>query len=314
MTVAAQRSPEDAASFLGRLDCAPQGFGAASALEFARRVRTQAREQASAGPLVLFIIGEPLSGKSTFVSNLLIWLLNGQAADEPLQVRLMRWGDAMRAQRHLGLLPADRLPGDLSSDEFAGLSVFVGEQVRAARATVQAPGLIVAEFPGCTAVMSDGRLDGLDRGFSTCRAFVDDAAAHYVALTAEPSLRAMFLQTREAPPGAATEARSATPLAANRIQQQMTDLMLHLHERGRMGVAGVAPGTLPEAFERDPSRRDEVVFESFLPHLLRHEIGVPSDRALVARNGLLPAELRRIAEADPAFVDQFDYIRERYNV
>src|SRR5258708_4068177 len=84
MRVAAQHSAEDAAAFLGRLECAPQGFGAPSALEFARRLGRRAGEQESAGPLVLFIIGEPMSGKSTFLSNLLNWLLNAPGADTSL--------------------------------------------------------------------------------------------------------------------------------------------------------------------------------------------------------------------------------------
>ncbi len=263
------------------------------------------------GPLALFIIGEPLSGKSAFLYNLLRWLLT---ADASLRVRLMRWGDAMRAQRHLGLLPADRLPGDLSNEEFAGLSAFVGEQVREARATMAGPGLVVAEFPGCTAVNGERGLEGLDRGFSTCRSFVEDRGAHYVALTAEAALRGAFLQTREAAPGAATEARSATPLAANRIREQVTALMIQLQQQERMAVSGVAAGALAAAFDGDPALREQALYESYMPYLLQHEIGVPSERALIARNVLLPPELRGIAEVDAGFVDQFDYIRERYSI
>jgi hypothetical protein len=263
---------------------------------------------------VLFVVGEPLSGKSTFVSSLLNWLLHPRGQDEPLQIKLIRWGDAMRAQRQLGLLPADRLPGDLSATEFAGLSTFVGEQVRGAAAAMRAPGLIVAEVPGCTAVLTEGQIDGLDRGFSTCRAFVENGSAHYAAIVAEAQLRTMFLASREAAPGAATNAREATPLAATRINQQVTQLLIRLHEEGRLHVPAVAPGQLAMVFSRDPARRDQEVFERFLPHLLLREIGAPSERALIARNTLLPASQRSSAQAETPLMNQFDYIRERYKV
>ncbi len=314
LAVSPRNPPEDAAAFLGHLDCAPRGFGAPSALAFARQLRQCAEERAGEGPLVLLILGEPLSGKSTFLSNLLTWLLTSSAENEPLQVKLIRWGDAMRAERQLGLLPPDRVPGDLSDAEFAGLSAFVGEQVLAARAAVRGPGLVIAEAPGCTAVMNGDRVEGLDRGFSTCRALVKDEGAYYVALAAEPRLRLMFLQSRETAPGDATNARSATPLAANRINEQVTRLMAQLQGEGRLAVPDVAPGALGAAFDRDPAQREQVLFEWFLPHLVAREIGAPSDRALIARNVLVPAAMQAVAQADTPFVDQFDYMRERYNL
>jgi hypothetical protein len=169
-------------------------------------------------------------------------------------------------------------------------------------------------MPGCTAVTIDGRIDGLDRGFSTCRAWALNERSHYVALTTEPRLRAMFLQSRETAPGEATNARSATPLAANRINQQVTQLVVRLHDQNRLDVPGIEPGQLAAAFDRDPAHRDQVVFERFLPHLVGRAIGAPSERALVARNMLVPEHMRAIARADTHFVDQFDFIRERYNV
>jgi hypothetical protein len=312
--VAAQHPSEDAATFLSHLECAPRGFGHPSALGFADQLRWRAQERVGQEPLVLFVLGEPLSGKSTFVSNLLNYLLNASGRSADLQVKLIRWGDAMRAQRHLGLLPADRVPGDLSALELANLSAFVGEQMQAASASMRGPGLVVAEVPGCTAVLTDGHIDGLDRGFSTCRAFVQNERAHYVALTAEPRLRATFITSRETTPERAANARQATPLAANRVREQTTSLMIRLHEEGRLTVAGRARGQLASDFDRDPAQRDHVLFECFLPHLLSREIEVPSDRAVIARNVLLPPALMAIAQADMAFVDQFDYIRERYNI
>ena len=304
LAVQAQHTPEDAAAFLRHLECAPRGFGASSALTFAQQLRG-----AGDGPLFLFVLGEPLSGKSTFLSNLLTWL-----STHPLQVKLISWGDAMRAQRHLGLLPADRVPGDLSDTEFANLSSFVGEQIRAAAAAGRGRLLVVAEVPGCTAVIADNHIDGLDRGFSTCRAFVQDERAYYVALAAEPRLRAMFLHSRETAPGDATSARSATPLAANRINQQVSELMVKLHATDRLELPGIAPGQFGAMFSPNSTERDRVVFEYFLPYLLAEEVGVPSKRALVARNLLVPESMRAVAQADTPFIDQFDYIRERYNV
>ena len=87
--------------FLAHLECGPGGYGHASALEFADRLR----RRAEGGALVLLVLGEPLSGKSTFVENLLRWLIGPPDHASPeLQFKLIRWGDAMRAQRHLGLL------------------------------------------------------------------------------------------------------------------------------------------------------------------------------------------------------------------
>jgi len=313
-SVPAQHPPEDAAAFLEHLECAPRTYGHTSALEFAHQLRRRAQERAGKGPVVLFVLGEPLSGKSTFLSSVLNWLVSASDQDNQLEVKLIRWGDAMRAQRHLGLLPADRVPGDLSAIEFADLSSFVGEHVHAASAAVRGPGLVLAEFPGCTAVRSNHGIDGLDRGFSTCRAFVQQDTAHYAALAAEPRLRAMFLASRETTPDRASSAREATPLAANRISQQVTDLLLKLQSERRLTVPGVAAGQLGAEFDRDAEQRDQVVYEQFLPHLLAREIGAPSERALIARNTLLPELQRAIAQADVPFLDQFDYIRERYNV
>jgi hypothetical protein len=297
--------------FLAHLECAPGGFGHASALEFADRLRGRSE----GGALVLLVLGEPLSGKSTFVQNLLLWLIGAQdPAAQALQFKLIRWGDAMRAQRHLGLLPADRLPGDLSAEEFARLSAFLAEQIHAAVDSIgSAAGLVIAEAPGCTAVMRDGHIEGLDRGLSTSRALVDDERVHFAALVAESRLRAQFVGLRETVPGEATNARQATPLAANRINQQLTALIARLHADGRLPVAGASSGDLLPELERNTQRRDDVVFQQFLPYLLREEIGVPSQRALVARNVLFP-ELRRVSTPEALSVDQFDYVKERYGI
>ena len=220
----------------------------------------------------------------------------------------------MRAQRHLGLLPTDRLPGDLSAEEFARLSGFVGEQSHAAVNSIgSAPGLVIAEAPGCTAVVRDGQIEGLDRGLSTSRALVDDERVHFAALVAESRLREQFVASREAAQGEATNARQATPLAANRINQQLTGLVARLHAEGRLDVAGISGSDILPELERDTQRRDDVVFQQFLPYLLREEIGVPSERALVARNVLFPELLR---SSTPAILsmDQFDYVRERYGI
>jgi hypothetical protein len=296
--------------FLAHLECGPGGYGQASALEFADRLR----QRAQGGAVVLFVLGEPLSGKSTFVQNLLLWLMGPPAEASPLQFKLIRWGDAMRAQRQLGLLPADRLPGDLSAAEFAGLSGFVGEQIRAAVESIGAsPGLVVAEAPGCTAVVRDGQIEGLDRGLSTCRALVADERVHYAALVADSALRARFVASRETAPGEATNARQATPLAANRINQQLTALVARLHAEGRLSIPGATAGDILPELERDTERRDEGVFRQFLPYLLREEIGAPPERALVARNVLLP-DLPGSPTHATLPMDQFDFVKERYGI
>ena len=314
LAVPSRHSHEDARTFLAHLQCAPRGFGAPSTSAFAAELQRRSQEDGSDQALIVFVVGEPLSGKSTFVSSLINWLTGSGSGVESPRVKLIRWGDAMRAERHLGLLPADRVPGDLSAAEFARLSAFVGEQLQAARTAVRGAGLVIAEFPGCTAVATDNGIEGLDRGFSTCRAFVTDARAYYVAITAEPRLRTVFLGSRETSPSDATSARSATPLAANRIYEQVTQLMLRLHDSGRLVLPGVASAELATRFDHDPAQRDQALFEWFLPHLLEREIGVPQERALVARNMLLPPSKLAIAQADMPFVDQFDYIRQRYGV
>ena len=302
--------PRPGGEFLAHLECGSDGYGQSSALEFADRLR----RRAESGACVLFVLGEPLSGKTTFVQNLLLSLIGPADGAAPLQFKLIRWGDAMRAQRHLGLLPADRLPGDLSAEEFAALSAFLGEQIHAAMDSIgTAPGLVVAEAPGCTAVVRGGKIEGLDRGLSTCRALVGDDRTHYAALVAESRLRAQFVASRETAPGEATNARQATPLAANRINQQLTALVARLHAEGRLTVSGAMSSDILADLEADTAWRDEVVFQQFLPYLLREEIGAPSERALVARNLLFPQLLRSETHATLS-MDQFDYVTERYGI
>src|SRR5215207_11666669 len=154
LVVRPRHEPRAAAAFLAHLECAPGGFGQPSALAFTAALRARAHQHAGSGPLLLFLLGEPLSGKSTVLSNLLTALIGALGDAPPLQVRLIRWGDAMRAERRLGLLPADRVPGDLTAAEFAQLSAFVGEHIQAAATAIgPRPGLVVAELPGCTAVV-----------------------------------------------------------------------------------------------------------------------------------------------------------------
>jgi len=102
-------------------------------------------------------------------------------------------------------------------------------------------------------------------------------------------------------------------LAANRINQQLTALVARLHAEGRLTVAGATSGDLLPDLERDTQRRDEIVFQQFLPYLLSEEIGALSERALVARNVLFPGLLRSSTPATLS-VDQFDYVRERYGI
>lgn len=298
------RSTVDA--FLAHLACAPGGFGLASVADLGRALAPSPGQ----GPRVLFLLGEPLSGKSTLLSALLssLWQA-GTSSDAPPRFALIRWGDAQRAQRKLGLLAADRVPGDLSAEEFASQAAFVTQHVHDALAELgDQPGLVVAEFPGCTAVWRDGRVQGIDRGFSTCRAFAADERAYFVAVQAEHALRETFLGSREVRPGEATSARQATPLAASRINQLLTELAQTLAQEGRL------PGVSVDALAQ-PEQRDMLIWRHVWPYLLHTEIGAPPERALVALNRPLPADAGPAAtEADVGFVDQFDYITARYHV
>ncbi len=295
----------------------PGGFGQPSFAAFAAAFTQAARRAAEDGaaPPVLFVMGEPLAGKSTFLSQLFVRLT--QAPDgAAVRPYLVRWGDTIRAGKKVGVVAPERQFGDLTAEEFARTSGLLGEAAEAARraAAGSGPALVVVEAPGVTMLTdTSGRTRGLDRGYSFARDLARDPGGYLLALCADQQVRDTHLTTRHAAwTAGGPEVREATQLAANRIRAQVSDLLFTLAQAGTISLPEPrpAPSLTREALDAHPAYRNEAVLRAYLPHLFHNDLGVPSERAFIGLNGFQGADVKPNLE----LLDRYDWTHEHFGI
>ena len=314
---------------LDQLRAMPGGFGQPTFASLLTAMLADAQAQAAAGarPPTLLVMGEPLAGKSTFLSQLFVRLLGSADVPSPgpsavrgrrdgLVVRpyLVRWGDTIRGAKKVGRVAHERQFGDLTPDEFTATSELLAEAAQTAGRAAQdgPPALVVVEAPGVTMLTgADGQLLGLNRGYTLARMLAADDHGYLLALCADQAVRETHLSGRQARiTGSGPEIREATQLAANRIRQQVTDLLYALAASGTIQLPEPAP-ELPftrESLDRHPAYRNEAVLRAYLPHLLRDDLRVPADRAFVGLNAFLGEDIR----PDTDVLDAYDWTHEHF--
>lgn len=312
-------TPSLATPVLDGLRAVPGGFGQPSFDAFYRALVEAAGHQATgdAVPPVLLVMGEPLAGKSTFLSQLFVRLA-GRARDEGrgagIRPYLVRWGDTIRAGKKLGVVAPERQFGDLTPEEFAGTSALLAQAARAARQAAQGngPAVVVVEAPGVTMLTDDsGQTRGLDRGYSLARALAREETGFVMVLCAEQRVRDTHLGSRQAQlASGGPDVREATQLAANRIRQQVTDLLCDLVVAGKVSLPEPTPaGPITRAsLDADPAFRNEVVLRAYLPYLLEHDLHVPAERAFIGLNRFLGSDVR----PDTALLDVHDWTHRHF--
>lgn len=321
---------------LDQLRAVPGGFGQPTFASLLETILADARALAAAGapPPTLLVMGEPLAGKSTFLSQMFVRLagdLSPSPAHRPgrstgvggegLPIRpyLIRWGDTIRGAKKVGRVAQERQFGDLTPDEFESTSMLLAEAAQAARQAAQGgpPALIVAEAPGVTMLTgTDGQRAGLNRGYTLARQLASDPHGYLMALCADQRVRETHLGGRQEKIAAGgPEIREATQLAANRIRQQVTDL---LYERAVSGTLQL-PEPLPEtpltreSLDRHPAYRNEAVSRSYLPYLLRDDLQVPAARAFLGLNAFI-GEGGDAIRPDAALLDAYDWTHEYFGI
>jgi hypothetical protein len=347
-----------ATPLLDGLRAVPGGFGQPSFAAFFQALVDDARQRAAAGetPPMLLVMGEPLAGKSTFLSQLFVRLIgphppnpphprtvgplryagsprrHGEGGDcfdvlplssqergrggEGIRPYLVRWGDTIRAAKKQGVVAADRQFGDLTPAEFAGTSALLAEAAASAEQAARGgpPAIVVVEAPGVTMLTDQrGVSRGLDRGYSLARTLARHAHGFLIALSADPRVRDTHLGSREARLATdGPDVREATQLAANRIRQQVTDLLHDLAVAGKLRLPDPAPAA-PIARERlvtDAAYRDEAVLHAYLPYLLEHDLRVPAGRAFIGLNGYLGSDVK----PDIALLDAYDWTHRHFEL
>ena len=328
---------------LDGLRAEPGGFGQPSFAAFSAALTAAARAQAAAGsvPPVLLVMGEPLAGKSTFLSQLFVRLtvlplsapemmsakpifaprsglggevLAGGLGGEVIRPYLVRWGDTIRAAKQLGDVAQERQFGDLTPDEFGRTSRRLAEAASAARDAARGgpPALVVVEAPGITMVTGDdGQPRGLDRGYTLARELAQDDTGFLLVLCADRQIRDTHLGRREAQLGTGgPTVREATQLAANRIRQQVTDLVAALATEGKIALPARADSlpVTPADLEADPDDRNEAVRRAYLPYLLGLDLKIPPARAFIGLNGYHAAN----AAPDTALLDAYDWTHQYF--
>ena len=317
----------------------PDGFGQPSFAAFYTVLLEAVRRQAVAGnaPPVLMVMGEPLAGKSTFLSQLFVRLAGGArgkgrgARDEtysphPSPVHegvasgvrpyLVRWGDTIRAAKKLGDVAPERQFGDLTPEEFARTSALLTQAATAAQEAARGvePALVVVEAPGVTMLTdASGRTRGLDRGYSLARALARQEHGFLMVLCADRRVRDANLGTREARLATGgPEVREATQLAANRIRQQVTDLLYDLATEGtlRLPERNQPDPLTRESLDADPAYRNDAVLRSYLPYLFGHDLEIPASRAFIGLNGYLGDDVK----PDLALLDAYDWTHRHFGL
>jgi hypothetical protein len=320
-----------ATPILAGLRAVPGGFGQPSYAAFAASFTKAAHRAAdgSTAPPVLFVMGEPLAGKSTFLSQLFVRLTQpapcdvasaganqGSAAQGTVRPYLVRWGDTIRAGKKVGAVAPERQFGDLTPEEFARTSGLLAEAAQAARqaAIGQGAALVVVEAPGVTMLTTaTGQARGLDRGYSFARALAHDAGGYLLALGADQQVRDAHLATRHTQLTAGgPDVREATQLAANRIRAQVADLLFYLAQAATIRLPEPSP-IVPltrESLDAHPAYRNEAVLRAYLPYLFQHDLGVPPDRAFIGLNGFQGADVK----PDVALLDRYDWTHQHFGI
>lgn len=358
-----------ATAVLDGLEAVPGGFGQPSFAAFFEALVEDARQRATAGetPPVLLVMGEPLAGKSTFLSQLFVRLTTphppapspargGEGANlqlarglplssqeravgpwgyrgpmvgrlkgphgrvvlggEVIRPYLVRWGDTIRAAKKRGTVAADRQFGDLTAEEFAGTSALLAEASASAKQAARGgpPSIVVVEAPGVTMLTDERGLSrGLDRGYSLARALARHEHGFVMALSADRRVRDTHLGSREARLAAdGPDVREATQLAANRIRQQVTDLLCELAAEGKLRLPAPVPAApiARESLDVDTAYRDGAVLRAYLPYLLEHDLKVPAGRAFIGLNGFLGSGIK----PDMALLDAYDWTHRHFGL
>lgn len=320
-------------SVLTGLRTVPGGFGRPSFAGLLTAILADAHEQAASGapPPTLLVVGEPLAGKSTFLSGLISMLTapNPELSRTPqpslphagageVVPYVIRWGDTIRGAKQRGVVAQERQFGDLTPEEFAGVSRLLAEAAEAAAAhaatRVGQPALVVVEAPGITRLTGpDGQPHGLDRGYTLARRLATDPHGYLLALCADQQIRETGMGGRQAQITAGgPEIREATHLAANRIRQQVTDLLYALASAGAITLPEPPPETpaTRDTLDRHPTYRNEAVLTAFLPHLFRDDLQIPADRAFIGLNAYLGKAVR----PDHELLDRFDWTHEHFGI
>ncbi|MCC7372800.1 MAG: hypothetical protein IT306_30590 [Chloroflexi bacterium] len=304
---------------LDRLRAVPGGFGQPSFASLLAAILADAEAQAAAGapPPTLLVIGEPLAGKSTFLSGLIARLLDEDASSPRGRPYLVRWGDTIRGGKRRGVVAQERQFGDLTPEEFAGTSRLLAEAAQAAgtaAAVAGGPALVVVEAPGMTMLTGpDGQRRGLDRGYTLARELAADPHGYLLALCADHQVREANLGGRHAQITAGgPEIREATQLAANRIRQQVTDVLFELGSAGTIPLPEPRPESplTRESLDRHPDYRNESVLRAYLPYLLRDDLAFPPERAFIGLNAFVEGA----APPDAALMDRYDWTHEHFGV
>jgi len=312
-------------SVLTGLRAVPGGFGQPTFAHLLAAILADARTQAASGapPPTLLVMGEPLAGKSTFLSG----LIGDLTLSAPVRPYLIRWGDTIRGAKQRGVVAQERQFGDLTPEEFTGTSLVLAEAAEAAaahavsaRAGAQAsaqagqPALVVVEAPGVTRLTGpDGQPRGLDRGYTLARRLAADPHGYLVALCADQQVRETGLGGRqERITAGGPEIREATHLAANRIRQQVTDLLYDLAASGAITLPEPEPESpvTRDTLDRHPAYRNEAVLTAYLPHLFRDDLQIPAERAFIGLNAFLGNTVR----PDHALLDRYDWTHDYFGV
>jgi hypothetical protein len=321
-------------SVLAGLRAVPGGFGQPTFASLLAAILADAHAQAanSASPPTLLVIGEPLAGKSTFLSGLIADLQDltpvpaptsrgaggGVIGRREVTPYLIRWGDTIRGAKQRGVVAQERQFGDLTPEEFAGVSRLLAEaaQAAAAHAARQAkrPALVVVEAPGLTMLTDPaGRPRGLDRGYTLARRLAADPHGYFVALCADQQVRETGLGGRqERITVGGPEIREATHLAANRIRQQVTDLLYDLAVSGTIHLPQPLPepALTREMLDRHSAYRNQAVLTAYLPYLFRDDLHVPPDRAFIGLNAFLDDAIR----PDLQLLDAHDWTHRHFGI
>lgn len=299
---------------LDGLRAVPGGFGQPSFAAFYAVFVEAVRQRAVSGeaPPVLLVMGEPLAGKSTFLSQLFVRLAGG----EGIRPYLVRWGDTIRAAKKLGDVAPERQFGDLTAAEFARTSTRLAEATASAEQAARGgpPSLVVVEAPGVTMLTdASGRTRGLDRGYSLARALARREHGFLMVLCADQQVRDTTLSRRETVLVAGgPDVREATQLAANRIREQVTDLLYDLAVEGTLRLPEPAPASplTRASLDSDPDYRNEAVQRAYLPYLLEHDVKVPAERAFIGLNGFLGGDVG----PDMALLDAYDWTHRHFGL